>query len=144
MAVTQNFLAYVLEQLDRLPMLRSRRMFGGVGLYGEDLFFGLIDDDVLYLRVDEQSRADFVTRGSRPFQPFKDKPEFSMSYYDVPADVLEDAETLAHWARRALQVAAAAPRPAQRSKPPATRRPSSARKSGNRSTPRSSARERTR
>ena len=144
MAVTQSFLAYVLEQLGRLPMLRSRRMFGGVGLYGDDLFFGLVDDDVLYLRVDEQSRVHFVTRGSRPLRPFKDKPELSMSYYEVPAEVLEDAEELAQWARRAPRVAAAAPRPAPRSKARATRRPASARKSGNRSTTRSTARERTR
>ena len=144
MAVTQTFLAYVLEQLGGLPRLRSRRMFGGVGLYGDDLFFGLVDEDTLYLRVDERSRADVATRGSRPFQPFKDKPELSMSYYDVPADVLEDAEELTEWARRALRVAAAAPRPAPRSKFRATRRSASARKSENRSTPRSTARERTR
>jgi DNA transformation protein len=109
MTVTASFLAYVLEQLGQVPGLRSRRMFGGVGLYGDDLFFGLVDDDVLYLRVDDANRREHVARGCRPFRPFRDRPELSMSYYDVPADVLEDVDELARWARRSMQVAAAAP-----------------------------------
>jgi DNA transformation protein len=110
MAVKDTFLAYVFEQLDALGGLRSRRMFGGVGLYQGEHFFALIDDDSLYFKVDDDNRGQFLERGAQPFRPFKDKPEYSMSYYAVPADILEDAEELARWARKSVIVAAATPR----------------------------------
>ena len=108
MPVRKEYLAWVLEQLAGVSGLRSRHMFGGVGLYGGERFFGLIDDDVLYLRVDDSNRPEFLAHGCKPLRPFKDKPEYSMSYYDVPVDVLEDVERLAQWARRSIAVAAPA------------------------------------
>jgi len=114
MAVSDSFLAYVLEQLEGLGRVRSKRMFGGIGLYCDDLFFALIDDDTLYLKVDDTTRPDFTARGLRPFQPFRDKPEYSMSYYEAPADALDDPEVLADWARKAVRVAAAARKPSAR------------------------------
>ena len=108
MAVTPDFVTYVLDQLSALGKVRSRRMFGGVGIDLDGVFFALIDSDVLYLKAGEENRADFEARGMRPFRPFKDKPLYSMSYYELPAEVLEDTEECAAWARRALAVAAAA------------------------------------
>ncbi len=109
MAVSPEFQSYVLEQLAGLGPVSARRMFGGVGLYHDSLFFALIDDDTLYLKVDESTRDDYVRRGMRPFCPFPDKPEHQMGgYYTVPADVLEEAGELALWARRSCQVSLAA------------------------------------
>jgi DNA transformation protein len=113
MAVSDTFLAYVLEQLAGLPRLRSKRMFGGVGIYSDERFFALLDDNVLYLKVDDASRGDYIARGMGPFQPFPDKPDYAMGYYQVPADVLEDAELLATWARKAVRVAEARRKPAR-------------------------------
>lgn len=105
MAVSNDFVAYVIEQLEPFARVTSRRMFGGVGLYADGLFFGLIADDTLYFKVGDANRADYVERGCKPFQPFPDKSDFSMSYYDVPADLLDDAEELSRWARQSLSVA---------------------------------------
>jgi DNA transformation protein len=107
--VSADFLAYVLEQLTGLGNVSSRRMFGGVGLYRDELFFGLIAEDTLYLRVDDLNRGDYTTRGATPFRPYPDRPQLSMSYYEAPADVLEDARQLAEWARRSVAVAQRAP-----------------------------------
>ena len=109
MAVSDNFLAYVVEQLDGLGRVRSKRMFGAVGLYADELFLGLIDDNALYFKVDDLSRGDYLSRGMDAFRPFPDRPDYSMSYYQVPAEVMEDAEVLVAWARAAVRVAAAAP-----------------------------------
>ena len=108
MTVSSDFLAYVLEQLAGLAGLSARRMFGGVGLYCEELFFGLIDNDTLYLRVNDDNRADYTARGMSAFRPYADRPELSMSYYEAPADVLEDPAQLVSWARRSVAVAMAA------------------------------------
>ena len=117
MSVSPDFLGYVLEQLGLLRGVSSRRMFGGVGLYSEGLFFGLIDDDVLYLKVDDSNRADYTSRGMEAFQPFKDKPLYSMAYFQVPADVLEESEELARWARKSCAVALASRKPSKRAMP---------------------------
>lgn len=110
MAVSEDFLSYVQEQLGGIGGLRSRRMFGGVGLYSGDAFFGLLADNTLYLKTDDLSRGDFLARGMEPFRPYRNRPELSISYYAVPADVLEDTDTLLAWARRAVRAAGASPR----------------------------------
>ena len=105
MSVSEGFRAFVLEQLARTtPALRARSMFGGVGLYAGDLFFALMDDDALYFKVDDTSRARFEQRGMGPFRPGGDGGEV-MQYYEVPAEVMEDAEALAPWAAEAVEVA---------------------------------------
>lgn len=115
MSVGPVFHQYVLEQLARTGHVISRRMFGAVGLYCDDRFFAVIDDDTLFFKVDDSTRADYVSRGMKPFRPYKDKPDVSMNYYTVPADVLDDAEELVQWARRS--VAIAMPRPVKKPKP---------------------------
>jgi DNA transformation protein len=108
MAVSTGDLAFVLDQLAGLGELRSKRMFGAVGLYlvsrdRGDRFFGLIDDGVLYLKADDRTRARYTKRRLAPFQPPGARP--SRNYYTVPASVLEDADELQVWAREAVEAA---------------------------------------
>ena len=101
--VSEPFKAFVLDQLAELGV-RPRPMFGGVGLYHEDLFFGILAADTLYLKVDQQTKADYEAAGARPFQPYADRTG-TMHYYEVPLSVLECAPDLARWARKAIGVA---------------------------------------
>lgn len=109
MTVSNDYLAFVLDQLAGLGGVRSRRMFGGAGLYRDEFFFGLIAGDVLYLRVDDTNRKDYTARGMAQFKPYDDRPHLSMSYYETPAEVLENAGELVAWAQRSIKVAMAAP-----------------------------------
>ena len=119
MSVSDDYRDFVLEQLATAGRLASRRMFGGVGLYLDGLFFALIDDDTLYFKTDDSNRERYRQAGSQPFCPYPDRPDYQMGYWAVPAEVLEDAEALKAWAREALAVAL-------RSKP--ARRPARARR----------------
>ena len=105
MPVTDDYLQYVLEQLAGLGHITPRRLFGGVGLYHEDRIFGLIFRDTLYFKVDGSTRSDYETRGMERFRPYADKPLWSMTYYAVPADILEDADECTLWGRKSLGVA---------------------------------------
>lgn len=118
MSVSDDFRRFVLEQLAAAGRVTDRRMFGGVGLYLDGLFFALIDDDALYFKTDDAGRARYQRAGSRPFCPFPDRPDWQMGYWEVPADVLEDAEQLAAWAREAQAVALAS----KKTRAPARRR----------------------
>jgi DNA transformation protein and related proteins len=116
--VSSDYLAYVLDQLTELGGVSARRMFGGAGLYCDEHFFGLISEDTLYLRVDDSNRADYSARDMAQFRPYADRPQLSMSYFEVPAEVLEDPRLLAAWAARSVAVArtAATARPARRTR----------------------------
>ena len=105
MPVQPQYLAYVLEQLAALPAVRSNRMFGGVGLYSDGLFFGLIDDDTLYFKTGPDNVADYLSRSMPKFMPFPDKTGAVMGYHQVPADVIEEPELLVEWARRSVAIA---------------------------------------
>ena len=109
MSVTDSFVAFVLEQLDPLGPIVSKRMFGGVGLYAGDLFFALVSRDVLYLKGDEDTRARREAAGARPFQPFPDRSrgKGKTQYYSVPAGILEDGDMLIVWAKEAVSIARA-------------------------------------
>ena len=107
MRVTDGFRAFVLEQLADLESVRARAMFGGVGLYAGDVFFGLVAADALYLKVDDTNRQQYETEGMTAFQPYPGQP-MTMSYFQVPVRVLEDREELTAWARVSVYVAARA------------------------------------
>jgi DNA transformation protein len=123
MAVTNDYLQYVLEQLAGLGHVVTRRMFGAVGLYHDGRFFGLISADTVYFKVNDANRPDYESRGADQFRPFPDKPHLSMTYYSVPADTLEDADECVVWARKSLSAAAIPRRAAAGRKPAARRKP---------------------
>jgi DNA transformation protein and related proteins len=110
LAVSTEYLEYVLEQLAGLCGVRTIRMFGGIGLYQDERFFGIITSaDTLYFKVNDANRGDYEARGMSPFRPPSNR-QISMSYYEVPADTLEDSDECVAWARKS--VAAAGTRPA--------------------------------
>ncbi len=94
-----SFVDYVLDQLHGLGAVRARAMFGGYGLYHGDAFFGIIHDGRLFFKTSDATRPEYEERGMGPFRP--NPGQTLKSYYEVPVDVLEDDEELAHWALRA-------------------------------------------
>jgi DNA transformation protein and related proteins len=58
-----SFERFVLDQLADLGRVTSRKMFGGIGLYCDDVFFGIVSRDALFLKVDDRTRADYEAAG---------------------------------------------------------------------------------
>jgi DNA transformation protein len=104
MPVSDEYLDYVVDQLGCIGQIVAKRMFGGVGLYHDGSFFGLIAADSLYFKVDDENRRDYEAAGAKPFQPYGEESS-SMGYYEVPVDVLEDTDQLKVWARGAVAAA---------------------------------------
>ena len=116
MSVSPSYRQFVVDSLERVASgIRAKSMFGGVGLYAGELFFALLDDDTLYLKVDDATRGDFESRGMGPFRPFGEQGEV-MQYYELPAGLLEEPEALRGWVEQAIEVARRARRSARRSK----------------------------
>ncbi len=104
MAVSEEYLGYVLDLLAGFGAVVSRRMFGGAGLYRDGMMFALIADDVLYFRVDDTNRADYEAANRGPFRPYRDR-KTVLPYYEVPVEVVEDRAELAAWAEKACAAA---------------------------------------
>jgi DNA transformation protein len=95
---TSEYLEYVMEKLNPLGQIKSRAMFGGYGIFHEGVMFALIADDNLYFKVNESNRDDYRKAGSRPFP-------HGMSYWEVPAEILEDDNKLHEWAESSMAIA---------------------------------------
>lgn len=96
------FEAFVVDQLAGLGEVTPKKMFGGVGLYCDGVFFGIIARDVLYLKADGQTRARFEAAGATPFRPYPNRAG-KTQYYSVALEVLESAPDLERWARDAVK-----------------------------------------
>lgn len=105
--VTPEFRDYALEQFRRATgaAITHRAMFGGVGVYADGLFFALMAEDTVYLKVDDRTRGFHEDRGMGPFLPFGDSDRPMRGYHQLPGEVLEDPEELAPWVGRAVEVA---------------------------------------
>jgi DNA transformation protein and related proteins len=138
MGVSREWEEFVLEQLSGLGRVRSRRMFGGVGLYSDETFFGLVIGAAgdVYFKVDDGNRAAYEAAGSGPFRPFADK-AYAMSFWRVPADVLDDPDEMVTWARQAVAAARRGTSARPRRKSPAAKKAGGATATRPTTTPRS-------
>ena len=109
MPVSEEFLEYVLDQMEALGPITSKRMFGGAGIFLHGRMFALIADDALYLKADDTNRSRFESGGCMPFRPWPDRPPV-MPYWEVPTAVLEDRDDLADWASGSIAAALGAGR----------------------------------
>jgi DNA transformation protein and related proteins len=112
------FVTHCLELLGALGRTRSTRMFGGWGLYVDDLFVALILNERLYLKANASTQAQFVAAGGAAFVFQKNGQAISTHFFTVPAEAMDSAALMLPWARLAQQAAlsAAVAKPARRVK----------------------------
>ena len=108
-----SFKEFVLDQLGALLDVRAKAMFGAHGIYSGETFFGILDEGRLFFKTDAASQADYTARGMGPFTYESRGKILTMSYHEVPPDVLENAPELTAWAQRAIQVAASSKKSAK-------------------------------
>ncbi len=98
---TDSFRDHILDQLANLDGLRSKRMFGGYGLYSGELFFGILYDGRLYFKTQPETLPEYIRYHAAIFAP--SEKQVLKNYREVPIDILEDSERLLLWARKAAR-----------------------------------------
>ena len=96
--------------------IHTKRMFGGYGVYHDNLMFGLVADDVLYLKANEDSSNNFIELGLQQFEYEKAGKIIKMSYYMAPEEIFDDQEKAHDWAVLAFESALRAKKITQKSK----------------------------
>ncbi|MBR9920783.1 MAG: TfoX/Sxy family protein [Bacteroidetes bacterium] len=102
MAISDDSIQYYKDQLATFGPVRSKRMFGGVGFFHQDIMFAMLDSSETFrLRADEVNEPDFVAAGMTPFTIKMG----TMPYWEVPEEVYSDSEKLAEWAQKSFEAA---------------------------------------
>lgn len=100
------FVLHCLELLAPLGVARARRMFGGYGLYVDEVFVALIADERLYMKADDASRAAFERAGCEPFAYSRsDRSAVTLGYWSAPEQALDSPRAMESWARLSLAAA---------------------------------------
>lgn len=122
MPLSPGFSDYVLELLSGFGRLEAKRMFGGAGLYRNGIMFAILDDDVVFFRVDDKLEADLKAQGSVPwsYSMKRDGAVREMGYWRMPETAADDPDEAVAIAKRAY--AAAVARKAVRAKAPAKKK----------------------
>lgn len=121
MAAHDEFGDYLRDWLRPLGRIRLRRMFGGRGIYADDLFFALVIGEQLHFKVDAVTRPLFEAEGLEEWVYEKNGKPMHMNYFRPPAEVFDDEDALLHWGRLALAAAARARKPKAPRRPDASR-----------------------
>lgn len=110
MKKVNEFVEHLSEVFRLFGAIRSRPMFGGYGIYHQELMIGLVADDTLYLKTDALSAPYFSEAGSLPFEYTKNGVSMKMSYSSAPIEIFDDADIALTWASRAYEAALRASR----------------------------------
>ncbi len=91
--------------------IRLGRFFGGEGIWSDDVMIGMIFDDVIFFKTDEETRKGFKSEKCKPFTFVKHKSGETVvtTWFALPDRLYDDPDELAEWARAALTVARNAP-----------------------------------
>ncbi len=108
MPVSRSFVDFALDLLASAAPVQARRMFGGYGIYARGTIFGLLDDDELFLKVDEECRQAFLDAGCRQWVYPGPRGPVPGNYFRPPDQAHEEAEAMLPWAELALGAAARA------------------------------------
>ena len=121
MSNSPTFVEHALDLVSLAGPVEARAMFGGHGLYHRGAMFGLLDDDELFLKTDAATVQRFLDAGCEPWVYVGPRGLERTRYYRPPDEAHEDAESMAPWARLAMDAALRA-QAAKRTKPSRTRR----------------------
>jgi DNA transformation protein len=106
MVASDGFAEFLRDQLAPLGHVAMRRMFGKTGVFCNGLMFGMVMEDTLYFRVDDQNRETFEEARSAPPLNYRKKGStIDLSFWRAPERLLDEPEELLKWAREALAAA---------------------------------------
>ena len=111
-----QYVAFLEEVFEQFGPIHPRRMFGGYGLFHKGLMFGLVADEVLYLKADETLAPFFEERELDQFHYEKHGKTFKMSYFMAPEEIFEDPAEAKGWALRSYEAAVRAKKPVKKAK----------------------------
>jgi DNA transformation protein and related proteins len=105
LAMSDDFVDYVMELFGPFGTVVARRMFGGHGLFLDGLMFAIVSGDTLYLKADEMNLIEFEQAGCEMFGYTRKGRRATLNFFRAPDDAMESPELMLPWARSAYAAA---------------------------------------
>ena len=106
MVASETYAEFLREQLAPLGRVTMRRMFGKTGVFCDGVMFGMVTENTLYFRVDDQNRTTFKEAQSFPPLNYAKKGRtIDLAFWRVPERLFDEPDELITWARAALAAA---------------------------------------
>lgn len=106
----REYLDYLHDLFSAFAPVTTRAMFGGHGVYRDGVILAIVIDELLYLKVDDQTRAAFEAEGCTPFVYEAKGRSVPMSYWTVLDEALDSPQEFRPWAQRAWEAALRKPK----------------------------------
>ena len=122
MVASDSFAEFLREQLAPLGRVTTRRMFGKTGVFCDGFMLGMVAENTLYFRVDDDNQAAFAEAASFPPLNYEKGGQLiDLSFWRAPERLFDEPEEFVEWARATLaaarRVAAKRTTPQRKSKP---------------------------
>ncbi len=106
MVASDSFAEFLREQLAPLGRITMRRMFGKTGVFCDGVMFGMVTENMFYLRVDDHNRAAFQEAAAFPPLNYEKKGNsIDLAFWRAPERLFDEPDALVAWARVALAAA---------------------------------------
>jgi DNA transformation protein and related proteins len=106
MTASPEYAEFPREQLAPFGQITTRRMFGKLGVFCDGAMLGMIADNTLYFRVDDENRLLFAEAQSHPPLNYSKKGTLiDLALWRAPDRVFDDPDEFIKWARLALAAA---------------------------------------
>jgi len=110
MVASEGYAEFLREQLAPLGRVTMRRMFGKTGVFCDGVMLGMVTENTLYFRVDDDNRVTFKEAESfPPLNYAKGGSTIDLSFWRVPERLFDEPDELVTWARIALAAARVGP-----------------------------------
>lgn len=103
MSVTNDYINFVLDQLAGWGNVQIKKMFGCAALYQDELAFGMIAHNMVYLKVNSSNIDKYLISGCTQLKPF-DNNKTALSFFSVPNEIFEDADEFKKWAQESWSI----------------------------------------
>jgi DNA transformation protein len=94
-----------LELFEKFGRVKSRSMFGGFGVFVDDIMFALVVNDALHIRSCDSINKQFTEEGYQPYVYKKRGFPVVTKYFSLPETLWENTDDILQIAELALEAA---------------------------------------
>lgn len=106
MALSPQFASFLEDLFEPVGRVVIRRMFGGAGIFYQNVMIGLYAGETIYLKVDSETDPHFEDEGLEPFvYEASNGKRAVMSFRQMPEICFDDPDELREWGQLAIDAA---------------------------------------
>jgi DNA transformation protein len=100
-----EFASHCADLFSAIGAVQTKRMFGGYGVYVDDVFIAIVTGDNLYLKTDDQTQPRFTAAGGTQFCFAARGKLQATHFWSAPADAMDSPALMRPWAQLAFEAA---------------------------------------